>query len=269
MQLLESSADRTVTVALDHGLAFGAPDGFRDTQETLDAVLEAGPDAVAVSPPFLRHHRDSIESAGVQTVLASDVITFSTIPGRMDGDDVWTQAFPVEELIEEDPAAVKVVLVFGREDCGLFADNIEAIPRLRRRLSDAGIQLVVEPVLWGSRVTEQQELDPELVHSATRMAWEYGADILKTPYTGDPETFRPIVETSPVPVVVLGGPASVSAEDTVRDVVAAREAGASGVFMGRKLWQRDDPTATIRAVREVVHGGLDADEAVNYLEEWR
>jgi len=40
---------------------------------------------------------------------------------------------------------------------------------------------------------------------AARAAAELGADIVKTVYTGDPDSFRTVTRGCPVPVVVAGG----------------------------------------------------------------
>ncbi len=45
----------------------------------------------------------------------------------------------------------------------------------------------------------------EYVKLAARVAAELGADIVKTVYTGDPDTFREVTEGCSVPVVVAGG----------------------------------------------------------------
>ena len=56
----------------------------------------------------------------------------------------------------------------------------------------AGIPVIVESVLWGSRIEDKR--DPELLAFGARVAAEFGADAIKTAYTGDPETMRQVVE---------------------------------------------------------------------------
>jgi DhnA family fructose-bisphosphate aldolase class Ia len=67
--------------------------------------------------------------------------------------------------------------------------------------------------------------------------------------------------------VILGGPRVSTAADLVRMVDEAVTSGASGVVIGRQVWQRE-PTerqAVMRALVEVVHGRLPADQAVEGL----
>jgi DhnA family fructose-bisphosphate aldolase class Ia len=81
---------------------------------------------------------------------------------------------------------------------------------------------------------------------------EIGADIIKTNYCGDVEEFTQVIRAVPVPIIVAGGP-KVEGDDSVanmvRDVVAA---GASGVAIGRRVWQSDDPQAVTKQIYQAL-----------------
>jgi DhnA family fructose-bisphosphate aldolase class Ia len=85
-----------------------------------------------------------------------------------------------------------------------------------------------------------------------------GADIIKTNYCGEVEAFQHVVASSPVPIVVAGGPKKAEAGDDtlqiVRDVVAA---GAAGVAMGRRVWQDQDPQRLVRDIHCILFPGTD------------
>jgi len=259
--LFETDSGNAVVIALDHGLGMGAVEGFEDPEATLDAVLAGEPDGVLVGPAFARHYGEQIDAAGVQTLVTADVVTFSTRPGHDEAMDIWTQSFDLEELLAVDPVGVKAVLVFGREDRRLFERNIEAIAELGRKLRGTGVPLIVEPVQWGSRVPDELATDHDTVEDACRIAWEVGADVLKAPYTGEPERYADLVDNSPVPVTVLGGPASGSTRAMLQDIREAVDAGARGPVIGRSVWQSDDPAAVTRALGEIVREGASVDEA--------
>jgi DhnA family fructose-bisphosphate aldolase class Ia len=252
-RLLDTSSGNAVVVALDHGLSLGAEDGFENPDRTLDRVLDGEPDAVLISPHFARHYGDRLKAADVDVVLTADVVTWSRNPGRQHGEDLWTPAFDAEFMEELDPAGVKTVLVFGRDDKDTFRKNIEYVAELAEDLRGTGIPLVVEPVMWGARIPDQFEADPGYVADAVRMGWEFGGDIIKTPYTGSVESFAPIVENSPVPLMILGGPASGTTRSMLESVEGAIDSGASGLMIGRTIWKSDDPGKTISALNEIVH----------------
>jgi DhnA family fructose-bisphosphate aldolase class Ia len=259
-QLLDTQSGNAVVVALDHGLSLGAPDGFKNPVETIDKVLAGEPDAVLVGPHFARHYQERLEEADVDVVLTADVVTWSTSPGRDNDQDLWTPAFDAEFLRELDPVGVKVVLVFGRDDNETFIRNVEYIGELAEQLRGTGVPLVVEPVMWGRRVPEQLETDPDFVADAMRMGWEFGADILKAPYTGSVESFEPLVENSPVPVMILGGPATGTTRGMLESVEGAMESGARGLMIGRTIWKSENPAQTVSALNEIVHDGASVEE---------
>ena len=258
--LFETDSGNAVVIALDHGLGMGALEGFEDAGATLDAVLAGDPDGVLVGPHFARRFSDRFDESDADLLVTADVVTFSTRAGEDEGMDIWTQPFGVDELLELDPVGVKVVLVFGREDRRLFERNVEAVADLAERLRGTGVPLIVEPVQWGSRVPDALATDPEYAADACRMAWEVGADILKAPYTGEPDSFADLVERSPVPVTVLGGPASGSTRAMLGDVASAVDCGARGPIIGRSVWQTDDPQSVVEALGDVVRDGKSADE---------
>jgi DhnA family fructose-bisphosphate aldolase class Ia len=255
-RLFDTETGKAVVIALDHGLALGAPESFEDPAATLRRVLAGDPDAVIVGPHFARRYADVLTAAETKSVVTADSVMFSTIPGETEAADLWRQTFDVETLHAADPVAVKMVLVFGREDRAMFMDNVHAVARLA---SELDVPLAVEPVMWGKRV--ESETDPALVTHGARIAWEHGADVLKIPYTGDPESFGKIVDHSPVPVMMLGGPAKGTVEGLLREVSEAIEAGARGVMIGRRAWQLEEPAAVVDALNQVVHGGRDPEAA--------
>lgn len=259
-KLLDTPSGNSVVVALDHGLSLGAPEGFENPLETLEKVISGGADAVLVGPHFARQYQDRLSDAGVEVVLTADVVTWSTNPGREHDVDLWTPAFDAELLKDLDPAGVKTVLVFGRDDKDLFQKNIKYVAELAEDLRGTGIPLVVEPVMWGQRIPDQLETDPEYVADGLRMGWEFGADILKAPYTGTRESFEPIVSNSPVPVMILGGPASGETREMLKSVEEAIASGARGLMIGRTIWKSEDPAKTVGALTQIVHEGATVEE---------
>lgn len=257
---LTDPQSRNVVVALDHGLSLGSVEGFTDPEATLRDVLEADPDGVLIGPHFARRFSGVLDEYGVNIVVTGDIVTNSTRPGYDDGVDMWEPAFDTDLLLEFDPDGVKVVLVFGRDDEETFRRNLGHIPALAEELRGTGVPLVVEPVMWGERIDERFETDPEYVAKACRMAWEFGADVLKAPYTGDRETFEPIVENAPVPLMILGGPASGTTRSMLSNVAGAMNAGARGVMIGRSIWKSEDTGETIDALNRIVHDGASVDD---------
>lgn len=93
---------------------------------------------------------------------------------------------------------------------------------------------------------------------ASRVCAENGASIVKTYYT---EGFENVVAGCPVPVVIAGGKKLPELE-ALQLCYNAIQCGASGVDMGRNVFQSEAPLAMIKAVRGVVHDGLKPEQAL-------
>ena len=72
--------------------------------------------------------------------------------------------------------------------------------------------------------------------------------------------FQEVVEGCPVPVIIAGGKKLPEMEALNLTFNAIRD-GASGVDMGRNIWQSDQPVEMIQAVRSIVHDGLSVENA--------
>ena len=70
--------------------------------------------------------------------------------------------------------------------------------------------------------------DPIVAHAA-RIGAEGGADMVKTVYTGDIDSFRNVVKSCPVPIVIAGGPKATSDAEIMQLCYDAMEAGLKGL----------------------------------------
>lgn len=253
--LLDTESGNAVVVALDHGIGMGAIDGFEDPQATLDAVLAGGPDGVLVGPYFAERFADTFAASSTDVLVTADFVSPSSRPGEDVGPWVQQHAFDTDRLLACDPVGVKSVLAFGRQESQSFERNVDYVTDITESLRGTGIPHVVETVMWGNEVPDRFETDTEYVANACRIGWELGADILKAPYTGDRDSFEPIVQNAPVPVMILGGPSSGTVRAMLDDVAGATAAGARGLVMGRSVWQTEDPAAVVSALRRIVHDG--------------
>lgn len=100
--------------------------------------------------------------------------------------------------------------------------------------------------------------DPGTVAHVARVGAECGADIVKTLYTGDVDSFSKVVRDIPVPVVVAGGPAADTATDILRMTEDVMAAGAKGVTFGRNIFAHRDPPAMAKALSGIIFDGKSA-----------
>jgi putative autoinducer-2 (AI-2) aldolase len=92
--------------------------------------------------------------------------------------------------------------------------------------------------------------DARYFRLATRICAELGAHYIKTYYID--EGFETVTSSCPVPIVMAGGK-KIPEPDALRMAYNAIQEGASGVDMGRNIFQSEDPVAMIQAIKAVVH----------------
>ena len=142
-------------------------------------------------------------------------------------------------------------------------DQLEQLGTISRDCEEWGIPLLAMMYPRGKKVINPH--DPENVAHAARIGAELGADLIKTVYTGDIDSFRNVVRGCPIPVVIAGGPKTSTDKEFLEMIDGAMEAGARGVAIGRNVFQHKDPIRITRAISEIVHGRRPVEEALEQL----
>lgn len=92
--------------------------------------------------------------------------------------------------------------------------------------------------------------DARYFRLATRICAELGAHYVKTYYID--EGFETVTASCPVPIVMAGGK-KIPEFGALTMAYNAVQQGASGVDMGRNIFQSESPVAMLQAVGAVVH----------------
>lgn len=109
--------------------------------------------------------------------------------------------------------------------------------------------------------------DSEIVGHVARIGAECGADIVKTLYTGDVDSFAKIVKSTPVPIVIAGGPKTKTDLDILQMTEDAMTAGAKGVTYGRNIFAHKNPEKIVEALASIIFRKESAKEAMKKLEQ--
>ena len=109
--------------------------------------------------------------------------------------------------------------------------------------------------------------DPEIVAHVARIGAECGADIVKTLYTGDIDSFAKVVKSVPVPVVIAGGPKAKTDLDVLQMTEDAMKAGAKGVTYGRNIFAHKNPEKMVQALAAIIFKKETAEEAAKKIEQ--
>jgi DhnA family fructose-bisphosphate aldolase class Ia len=113
---------------------------------------------------------------------------------------------------------------------------------------------------------DTREHSPEefarLVRHAVRIGVELGADIVKTIYTGSPETFKTVIDIAMGVPVVIAGQQPITPLQFLKKVEGAVQAGGAGVAGGRNVYNRGHIMEVVQACGDVIHRNMSAEEAI-------
>ena len=244
-----STGGRYLVVPMDHGITLGPVKGLVDLESTVDAITRGGADAVLTQKGVAPRVHDHKNGKGYIVHLNG-----STAIGPDSNDKRRTGT--VEEALRAGADAVSFHINVGSDH---EPDQLTELGELTERAHRLGIPVLAMSYARGPGVDEH---DADSLAHAVRIAEELGADVVKTAYSGDPDTFDRVCEATRLPVVIAGGSRGTDRE-TAEMVRGAMDAGAAGVSMGRSIFQHDDPGAITHAVSAIIHDDAAAADAVN------
>jgi len=244
---------RTVIVPMDHGVTAGPITGLVRMQEIVDQLIAGEVDAVVLHRGIAKH---------VDVGKAGLIVHLSGITKLGPDPNNKVQVCSVEEALRIGADAVSVHVNVGaqQEDkmlvkLGCVADDCDKY----------GMPLLAMMYPRGPKI--QNEHVADVVAHAARLGAELGADIVKTNYTGDTETFKDVVRGCHVPVIIAGGPKAQTAQEVLRMVCDSIKAGGSGISIGRNVFQHKNPTLMVKALSAIVHHNASVEDALKILGE--
>jgi len=244
---------RTVIVPMDHGATLGPVEGLRDMSRTVGELLKANVDAFVIHKGIART---------VDTGSAGLIVHLSASTKHSPDTNRKVRVCSVLEALRLGADAVSVHINVGAPfeaemltKLGDVADECHAY------------ELPLLAMMYPRGPSIQNEHDRDVVAHAARLGAELGADIVKTNYTGDVESFKEVVASCPVPLIIAGGPKAKTDHDILQMVYEANLAGCAGISIGRNVFQHKAPGNMARALIAIVHEGATMDQAFGLVSE--
>ena len=101
---------------------------------------------------------------------------------------------------------------------------------------------------------EGKENTKDIVAYSARLGLELGADFIKIPYTGDPESFKWVVESAGKSKVLVSGGVKRNEGEFLQDVEDFMKVGTCGIAVGRNVWQSKDPIGMSNKLAKIIYG---------------
>jgi len=249
-RIFRPESGRTVMFAIDHGYFQGPTTGLERIDLTIVPLMYYA-DAIMLTRGILR-------TTVPPSLTKPVVMRCSGGPSILKELSNEELAVDIEDAIRMNVSAITLQVFIGGEFETRSVHNMT-------RLVDMGLRYGI-PTMAVTAVGKDMVRDARYFRLACRICAELGAQIIKTYYV--PEGFETITASCPVPIVMAGGK-KIPVLDALTMAYNAVQEGASGVDMGRNIFQSDAPEVMMKVIGKVVHENLKPKDAYDLYQTLR
>jgi fructose-bisphosphate aldolase / 2-amino-3,7-dideoxy-D-threo-hept-6-ulosonate synthase len=246
----------SVICALDHGMTsptFLEPLGDI-VQRTREAVA-GGSNVIMMSKGMIRvAHEAFAPTTSLALLLSASANPDSDRPEIV-------QIAEVEEALRLGADAVVLFTALGGDTEAGMIDILSAVGRECEALGMPFIAEAEFPTTYATVEALKQQYGFEYLRRNVRLCAELGADIVKTNWPGDVDSFGQCVQAANGVPVVLAGGSRLEDRELLDRMEMAMSAGAIGCSVGRNIFMHQNPEATTRALSRVIRERWPADKA--------
>jgi fructose-bisphosphate aldolase, class I len=250
-----SKKGKTLILAYDHGMEHGTSDFSdknADPRYIFDIAKKGGATTIAVQKGTAEKYYDKKRDVPL-------IIKLNGKTNLRKGEPISVQNCSVKEAAKLGAAGVGYTVYLGSE---YEPEMLKEFGKIEEEAHERGMIVIAWVYPRGKAV---KKLTPEIIAYAARFGLESGADMVKTYYSGTVESFKKAVKAAgKCRVLSLGGPKA-PAKDALKNAKEAMQAGASGLAIGRNVWQHEDPVKMLKAIKSIVIDGKSLEYAERML----
>ena len=246
-----SRNNKYLIIPMDHGVTVGPLPGLYDIEKTIMEVSENAT-AVLLHKGLIRSMKVLPNIGLIMHLSASTVLSTETN---------WkVKVGSVEEALRLGVDSVSIHVNLGNAREPFMLEKMGAISEQCELW-----QMPLISMIYPRGENIKDPFDANVLSHAVRVGAELGSDIIKTNYTGDPKTFQRVVESSPVPVIIAGGPQTSTEKEFFEMIQGAIEAGAAGVAIGRNVFSSENPRGMVKAISMLIYEKVTINEALDFI----
>ncbi len=244
---------KMLCIPMDHGISNGPIEGLEDPHSIIYQCESHGLTSVIINKGILKTLPKPTKVGILVHFSGSTSLSMSPNRKMLTGN--------VEEAIRLGADGVSLhINIGGKEE----PEMLYQLGSVAHECHKWSIPLLAMMYPRGEKIKDPH--DPEIVGHVARIGAECGADIVKTVYTGDIDSFSKVVRSTPVPIVIAGGPKAKSDMDVLQMTEDAMKAGAKGVTYGRNIFAHKNPKKMVQALAAIIFKKETAKEAAKKIE---
>ncbi len=238
-------------VPIDHGATYGPITGLEKCFETIAQIKNGGASAIVLHKGNLAHLNNFSDLVNANYIMH---ISASTSLGKNQSEKVLVGT--VEEAIKLGAVGVSIHVNLGVES---EPQMLRDFGTVAEKCNDWGMPLLA--MMYASSVGNSVT---NIAHAA-RIAQELGADIVKVDFPGTAKEMKQIISSVDIPVMIAGGTRINSLEEFLIVVDESMYGGASGVSIGRNIFQHEQTKLVTEVICKLIQGKWHIDECINYV----
>jgi fructose-bisphosphate aldolase / 2-amino-3,7-dideoxy-D-threo-hept-6-ulosonate synthase len=252
----------SVICALDHGMT--SPtflDPLADIATRTREAVAGGANVIMMSKGMIRVAHDAF----APTTSLALLLSASAAPGG-DRPEIVQIADVEEALVLGADAVVLFTALGGDTEPGM----VDILSNVGRECAALGMPFIAEaefPTTYATVEELTQQYGFEYLRRNVRLCAELGADIVKTNWPGDQDSFARCVEAANGVPVILAGGSRLADDELLARMEQAMAAGAIGCSVGRNIFMHARPEAITRALSRVIRERWSAQKALDALQE--
>lgn len=258
-KLVNPVSKRACFVPLDHAITIGPVNGLDNTVSTIQRIGIENVNAYIVHKGVLfslSGHPEVYEKC--QFILH---LSASTCLGQKSVSKYLVST--VEEAVKYGAMGVSVHVNLGND---FESQMVKDLGQVSKECMEWGMPLLA--MMYVKNNQDFMSFDAGAIGHAARVAQELGADMVKIACPNRIQDIHDIVQRVQIPVLVSGGEKMDNLR-FLRNIAEALEAGASGVSVGRNIFQAKKSDILMSLVSDLVQKKIDFQRASErYKEEY-
>ena len=230
-----------LTVPMDHGITLGPVKGLNNIKQTVKAVFNGGASTVIVQKGMVRTIYDQIPHG------KSFMVHVSGSTSRSPSPNLKIQTGSVSSALKLGADGISCHVNIGTDyDSSMLSD-------LNYIIEEADdYNLPVLAMMYARNNDGQDSLDVDSLAHIARIAEEIGSDLVKINATENGLGFDEVSQGISIPIIVAGGAVTSDFNQFLNTIKQCILNGASGVSIGRNVFQSEDPKLAMKKVYDAV-----------------
>lgn len=249
--------NRAIFLACDQGLEHG-PTDFNITNVDPNYILDIALDG-KYSGVILQHGVAEKYYHGKYKEIPL-IVKLNGKTNLSHVEPISRQVCSVDRAIQIGASAVGYTLYPGSE---YEAEQFAEFGKVVEEAHNKGIPVIAWIYPRGKAISN--DVTTEILAYSARIALELGADFVKLKYNHDIEGYKWVVKNAGKTRVLTAGGEKESERVFLEKTYEILKSGATGLAIGRNIWQSKNPFSLTHALKEIVFNNKKVEDVLHYL----